>query len=312
MTAETQDTRLIFPNPLDIVAALSPEAKLRTTPENIADVMLALAAAGMRNVVTAEQAQPCTRDAGFQKALAGVAAAAQAATPGDWFVRKRESRTGELLDCFVSAPDCSGMPYDAEILGDDEYRESVSRKLADCELIVNSVNLFRAMLSGGRPELAQEVSPLADPLATGVVVDWELESEDPVAAMDAIYETYRKTHGKPKPDAEMALLMEKTRLMLFDWWAAHREAIRGALVAAAPSNKAQGPAQANTQGAAAGVAAAQEEAERCAFEAWARTRDGLQHKLDRIDGSYVWSSALWAFDMWKTLKKQLASTPVNP
>lgn len=73
-------------------------------------------------------------------------AAAAESTPGDWFVRKRE-RDGEVLDCFVAAPDCQGMPYDAEILGDDEYREEsggVARKLADCVLIVNAVKAYRA------------------------------------------------------------------------------------------------------------------------------------------------------------------------
>jgi hypothetical protein len=65
-------------------------------------------------------------------------------TPGEWFVRKRTSGSGELMDCFVSAPDCQGLPYDAEILGDDEYREGVARKLADCELIVRLVNEYRA------------------------------------------------------------------------------------------------------------------------------------------------------------------------
>lgn len=66
-------------------------------------------------------------------------------TPGLWFVRKRE-RDGELLDCFVAAPDCQGLPYGAEILGDDEYREDtgITRKLADCELIVKAVAAYRA------------------------------------------------------------------------------------------------------------------------------------------------------------------------
>jgi hypothetical protein len=69
------------------------------------------------------------------------------ATPGVWFVRKLE-RNGELLDCFVAAPDCQGLPYGAEILGDDEYREDtgITRKLADCELICKLVNAYRVGL----------------------------------------------------------------------------------------------------------------------------------------------------------------------
>ncbi|MEN2433188.1 hypothetical protein [Comamonas sp. F1-6] len=69
-------------------------------------------------------------------------------TPGLWSVRKREV-DGELRDCFVTAPDCQGLPYDAEIMGDDEYRDDngIARKLADCELIVTAVNAYRAALA---------------------------------------------------------------------------------------------------------------------------------------------------------------------
>lgn len=81
---------------------------------------------------------------------AATEAPSDAGTPGPWFVRKRE-RDGVLLDCFVAAPDCLGFAYDAEILGDDEYRETpededagIKRKLADCELIVAAVNAHRA------------------------------------------------------------------------------------------------------------------------------------------------------------------------
>lgn len=65
------------------------------------------------------------------------------ATPGPWFVRKLE-RKGNMVDCFVAAPDRNGFAYDAEILGDDEYRDGIARKLADCELIVAAVNGARA------------------------------------------------------------------------------------------------------------------------------------------------------------------------
>lgn len=76
-----------------------------------------------------------------------------AGTPGFWYVRKREI-DGKVLDCFVAAPDCQGLAYDAEILGDDEYRGTeedpnagIRRKLADCELIVAAVNSYRATVS---------------------------------------------------------------------------------------------------------------------------------------------------------------------
>ena len=94
----------------------------------------------------------CYASAGWRAALASREGAAQAvadgSTPGVWFVRKRE-RDGELLDCFIAAPDCNGFAYDAEILGDDEYREDegMARKLADCELICKLVNGHRAALA---------------------------------------------------------------------------------------------------------------------------------------------------------------------
>jgi hypothetical protein len=91
-------------------------------------------------------------------------------TPGLWFVRKRE-RDGKLLDCFVAAPDFLGLPYDAEILGDDEYRDGknadqddgsgMRRKLADCELIVTAVNARRAAL---RAQAAPTAAPATQPL----------------------------------------------------------------------------------------------------------------------------------------------------
>jgi hypothetical protein len=65
-------------------------------------------------------------------------------TPTPWKVRSPE-RNGEIADHFVIADDVNGYPYDAEILGEDEYREQsggLSRKLADCELIVTAVNSY--------------------------------------------------------------------------------------------------------------------------------------------------------------------------
>lgn len=102
-------------------------------------------------------------------------------TPGQWFVRKRE-RDGELLDCFVAAPDFLGLPYDAEILGDDEYRDGKSgdrddgsgirRKLADCELIVKAVTFYRAA-----QREALSPATVAQPVA------WRLVPIEPTAAM---------------------------------------------------------------------------------------------------------------------------------
>lgn len=48
---------LIFPNPIDIAAAMTDQAKSRTSGENIADVLLALAKAGMGAPVTPSTAQ---------------------------------------------------------------------------------------------------------------------------------------------------------------------------------------------------------------------------------------------------------------
>lgn len=61
-------------------------------------------------------------------------------TPTPWFVRNRKSPSGDLLDCFVAAKDVNGYPYDAEILGDDEYHDTVLRKEADCNFIVRACN----------------------------------------------------------------------------------------------------------------------------------------------------------------------------
>jgi hypothetical protein len=94
----------------------------------------------------AQTAWEAWRGRGAAPALEAPAAPADGATPGPWFVRKREVN-GELRDCFVAAPDCQGLAYDACILCDDEYHDGVGRKLADCELIVAAVNQHRAALA---------------------------------------------------------------------------------------------------------------------------------------------------------------------
>ena len=66
------------------------------------------------------------------------------ATPRPWRVRQ-PMRDGVILDTFVTADDVNGFAYDAEILGEDEYRndddrDGDARKAADCALIVHAVN----------------------------------------------------------------------------------------------------------------------------------------------------------------------------
>lgn len=72
------------------------------------------------------------------------------ATPGEWTVRRVFNPDGSLRDCFVTAPDVLGYAYDAQILGDDEYRDfddadesGITRLAADCELIVRAVKEYR-------------------------------------------------------------------------------------------------------------------------------------------------------------------------
>lgn len=70
---------------------------------------------------------------------------------------------GEVVDCFVAAKDTQGLPYDAEILGDDEYRDGIERKLADAHMAAAAPDLveaLRSMLSLVRrnaPELSGKV-----------------------------------------------------------------------------------------------------------------------------------------------------------
>lgn len=65
-------------------------------------------------------------------------------TPGPWWVRTRIVG-GEVVDCFVSAKDVCGLAYDAEILGDDEYRDDLARKLADAQLAAAAPRLLAAL-----------------------------------------------------------------------------------------------------------------------------------------------------------------------
>lgn len=65
-------------------------------------------------------------------------------TPKPWFVRTL-MREGKVVDCFVAAKDVNGFPYDAEILADDEYRDDLERKLADCQLVSASHEMWEAL-----------------------------------------------------------------------------------------------------------------------------------------------------------------------
>lgn len=65
-------------------------------------------------------------------------------TPGPWRVRALQ-RNGVITDCFVAANSVQGLPYDAEILGDDEYIDDMDRKVADARLIAAAPDLFDAL-----------------------------------------------------------------------------------------------------------------------------------------------------------------------
>lgn len=66
-------------------------------------------------------------------------------------------------------------------------------------------------------------------LRVDTTVDLE---DDPVEGLDYIMSVYERSMGKPAPDAEMGEVVELTKEHLLTWWAAHREDIRAALVAA--------------------------------------------------------------------------------
>lgn len=133
----------------------------RNSPEDWPEAML-VTGQELIDVVTCELEQ-----AQAAPALEAPAAPADGATPGPWFVRKREVN-GELRDCFVAAPDCQGLAYDACILCDDEYHDGVGRKLADCELIVAAVNQHRAALAAAPQAPA---APWKDHLTARLVND---------------------------------------------------------------------------------------------------------------------------------------------
>lgn len=91
-------------------------------------------------------------------------------TPGQWKVKKLV-RNGELIDCHVAAPSFHGLPYDSEILGDDEYNRDegdtgIDRKLADCNLIAAAPDMLRILklVMNDTPEFA-DVCDIEDVIA---------------------------------------------------------------------------------------------------------------------------------------------------
>lgn len=68
-------------------------------------------------------------------------------TPGPWKVREM-ARGGEIRGYFVAAPDVNGFAYDAEILGEDEYRDEqtgMARWRADAHVAAAAPELLEAL-----------------------------------------------------------------------------------------------------------------------------------------------------------------------
>lgn len=68
-------------------------------------------------------------------------------TPAPWSVRTLV-RNEKIVDCFVTANDVNGFAHKAEIMGDDEYRDGIERKLADATLISAAPELLEAAILG--------------------------------------------------------------------------------------------------------------------------------------------------------------------
>ncbi len=97
-------------------------------------------------------------------------------TPGPWKVRVRNDSSGDILDCFVSASDVNGFHYDAEIMGDDEYRDDMERKKSDCDLIADAGTTYHA--TGLTPsELAAQRDELLAALQHAEEILYELGAE---------------------------------------------------------------------------------------------------------------------------------------
>jgi len=63
--------------------------------------------------------------------------------------------------------------------------------------------------------------------ASGVPVDFSVESMTPIDGMDYIYQHYSTTFNRT-PDAFMRKVVAETKELLFIWWGTHRDALRDA------------------------------------------------------------------------------------
>jgi hypothetical protein len=96
-------------------------------------------------------------------------------TPAPWNPRIIRDEEGIVQMAFVSAKDVNGFSYDAEILGEDEYREDVERQIADVYLVASAPELLEALKNllavmegeGGTKTNAQETARQAIAKAEG-------------------------------------------------------------------------------------------------------------------------------------------------
>lgn len=87
-------------------------------------------------------------------------------TPAPWFVREMV-RHGQLHGYFVAAADVNGFAYDAEIMGEDEYRDGMERWKADASLIAAAPDMLNALKAVADLKGWNETAPIS---ATGIQV----------------------------------------------------------------------------------------------------------------------------------------------
>lgn len=101
-------------------------------------------------------------------------------TPTPWRVREM-NRRGEVHGYFIAANDVNGFAYDAEIMGEDEYRDiegktpGLERWKADAEFIVRAVNSHDALVEALR-------------VARRYVADLPILGDEDLAVIDAALE----------------------------------------------------------------------------------------------------------------------------